>query len=548
MAKNQTIVRSDWIFEWQEEKGAALSDFGKRDKIQEDIMTQSSVENTRVFLYDYFVDFRQRKEKRSVRKMRKKWIASVLAAALLASLLAAPASAAVEQTVTPQEKTFTVKAKTQYDSSNSITATVTYTGYLGSIDIAADAKWPARSVPVLAEGSEIRFTINVPEAVANKASTLVSPIYNAKKASSALAPYGVALNGYETGTKHFSPNHYGGGFVYTYSPDLVYTPVYLGSKRSTDEKISLFDAHPISLFGQADGTSTWEVFDYDEGFKQPPMIDANGNAITNILTIDNYYYNPQGFMGTPWGKRTGDLQYTYKVQNGLIDYIYCVTNDVATKNAFGLGLCLSVNDAQLQELVDTGTMTFHKGTDLEYSYDFPGISKLFGLDASTYQSTAKLIAVRTADMDYDEFEVEVTNPTDTLDRGTVALVVASDMGTVHFIDYEVAPHSSRTYSVKATGHIGHMTKKLELLSGLEKYLNSTIITFESDEDMDAFKATIPHEAFGHHYDGTLAQNRDFGAITVCFAAPGDSWLTEVDIGRMATPNLYDGDNHDQCKG
>lgn len=221
---------------------------------------------------------------------------------------------------------------------------------------------PARSVPVLAEGSEIRFTINVPEAVANKAPTLVSPIYNAKKTSSALAPYGVALNGYETGTIHYSSDYYGGGFVYTYDPEQTATYYVQPQNGTSNKMITRFDAHPISLFGQADGTSTWEVFDCDAGFRQPPMIDANGNAITNILTIDNYYYNPQGFMGTLWGKRTGDLQYTYKVQNGLIDYVYCVTNDIAAKNAIGLGLCLSVNDAQLQELVDTGTMTFHKMT------------------------------------------------------------------------------------------------------------------------------------------------------------------------------------------
>ena len=480
--------------------------------------------------------------------MKKKWIASLLAASLLASLMVMPAWAAVEQTVTPREKTITAKAKTQFSSTDSITATVTYTGYLGSIDIFADAKWPARSVPVLAEGSEIRFTINVPEAVANKAPTLVSPIYNAKKTSSALAPYGVALNGYETGTRHFSSEHYGGGFVYTYDPEQT-AIYYVQPQNGTSNKmITRFDAHPISLFGQADGTSTWEVFDYDEGFQQPPMIDANGNAITNILTIDNYYYNPQGFMGTLWGKRTGDLQYTYKVQNGLIDYVYCVTNDIAAKNAFGLGLCLSVNDAQLQELVDTGTMTFHKGTDLEYSYDYPGIAELFGLNATTYQSTAELTAVRTADMDYDEFDVKITNPTDTPDRGTVALVVASNEATVSFIDYEVAPNSSRTYSVNATGHIGDMTQKLEILSGLEKYMNATIITFESDEDVDAFKATIPREARGHHYDGTLSMNDSMNAITVCYGAPGDDWLKMVGISRMGTPYLYAGDNHDQCKG
>ena len=166
---------------------------------------------------------------------------------------------------------------------------------------------------------------------------------------------------------------------------------------------------------------------------------------------------------------------------------------------------------------------------------------------SSFQSTAKLTAVHSADMDYDEFDVKITNSTDTLDRGTVALVVASDEATVSFIDYEVEPNSSRTYSVCATGHIGHATQKLELLSGLEKYMNATIITFESDEDVDVFKATIPREARGHHYDGTLNMNDGMNAITVCFGAPGDAWLKMVGISRKTEPYLYSDDNHNQCK-
>ena len=167
--------------------------------------------------------------------------------------------------------------------------------------------------------------------------------------------------------------------------------------------------------------------------------------------------------------------------------------------------------------------------------------------ASAYQSTAQLTAVHSTDMDYDEFDVTVTNPTDTLDRGTVALVVASNEATVSFIDYEVEPHSSRTYSVCAAGHVGHMTQKLEILSGLEKYLNATIITFESDEDLADFKASIPREIRGHHYDGILNTNDGLDAITVCYGAPGDTWLKTVGISWKSAPYLYAGDNHNQCK-
>ena len=65
-----------------------------------------------MLLYYEFAVIQQRNEKRRVWNMKKKWIASLLAASLLASLMVMPAWAAVEQTVTPREKTITAKAKT----------------------------------------------------------------------------------------------------------------------------------------------------------------------------------------------------------------------------------------------------------------------------------------------------------------------------------------------------------------------------------------------------------------------------------------------------
>ena len=78
-------------------------------------------------------------------------------------------------------------------------------------------------------------------------------------------------------------------------------------------------------------------------------------------------------------------------------------------------------------------------------------------------------------------------------------------------------------------------------------MNATIITFESDEDLADFKASIPREIRGHHYDGILNTNDGLDAITVCYGAPGDTWLKTVGISWKSAPYLYSGDNHNQCK-
>lgn len=177
----------------------------------------------------------------------------------------------------------------------------------------------------------------------------------------------------------------------------------------------------------------------------------------------------------------------------------------------------------------------------EYEYEEPIVS-----EPTKYQSIAKLTRVDVSEMDFNGFTVEITNSGDAVDTGTVALVAASHLGTVHFIDYELAPHSTQSYQLLVSGHIGTEYGRLSFISGAERFLNFTIITFKSDQDVSEFKSTIPQEVSTHH-SGIVDWNKEHGALTLCNGTPGDEWLKMVGIGRKGQPFIYPDEDHSRCR-
>lgn len=167
-------------------------------------------------------------------------------------------------------------------------------------------------------------------------------------------------------------------------------------------------------------------------------------------------------------------------------------------------------------------------------------------ESTRYRSTAELTAVSACDMDAGEFFVRVTNDTDSHDSGTVALVLASDPASVSFIDYELPPHTSATYSVGVVGLVSNTTLQLFVhFDSWEGLVNASIITFESDEDLAAYRSTIPHEV-NSHYAGLIAQLRE-GTSYVCWDRQGDDWLRDyAGITRTKQPYIYPDDNHSLC--
>lgn len=168
--------------------------------------------------------------------------------------------------------------------------------------------------------------------------------------------------------------------------------------------------------------------------------------------------------------------------------------------------------------------------------------------ATRYQSTAELTNASIAELDFNVFTLTVTNPTDNYDSGTVALVLASDMGTVHFVDYELAPKESKDYPLRVAGHIGvgYDQFMVVLGKGWGAYLNADIITFESDEDRDTYRAAVVYEKNTDWYvekgSGTDAH------VVICNGQPGDNWLkTYTGIGRHDRPYLDPALSHNICK-
>lgn len=169
---------------------------------------------------------------------------------------------------------------------------------------------------------------------------------------------------------------------------------------------------------------------------------------------------------------------------------------------------------------------------------------------SRYQSTAELTGATVAEMNYNDFTLTVTNPTDNRDSGTVALVLASKMATVHFIDYDLAPKESKEYHVVVSGHVGVGAdeKMVVLGKGWGAYLNADIITFTDDADRDAYRATVPCEREESHYGGTMAQQEDGVRLILCYGQPGDDWLKKyTGIARKSEPHQYNDITHNICK-
>lgn len=143
-----------------------------------------------------------------------------------------------------------------------------------------------------------------------------------------------------------------------------------------------------------------------------------------------------------------------------------------------------------------------------------------------------------------------TNPTEGYDSGTVALVLASDNATIHFVDYSLAPKESKTYSVAVAGHMaieyGHQLTLLD--GGWGEFLNADIITFESDEDLAAYRAAIPYEQNDTWMVTQGSGDGENANVVVCDGTTGDAWLKNyTGIQRHNQIELDPNISHNICK-
>lgn len=202
-----------------------------------------------------------------------------------------------------------------------VTVTVTYTGYLG--EIAASNYWEDAegTIKVLKEGSEIRFKIT---------------------SSNPMAWYNHCYNGIQYNDPgsydEYGMDDCGGGSVW-------YVDYETGA---------LDGAFPMFLLGNADGSVNYTA----------------GAMFEGLL-----------------GKKTGEGEYTYYPQNGVFTYTFMPKEydpeyDLRTSHTGYYELCtaITVNDAQIAEIAETGAVTFYEGTEAVNTAIYPGLAEALGIE------------------------------------------------------------------------------------------------------------------------------------------------------------------------
>ena len=235
----------------------------------------------------------------------------------------------------PTSKTITLPSESIWSTVGDVKVEVTYTGFIGELDAAANGLsdndgTTNGKIPVLKEGSDIKFKI-----IADDPAAYYNFCYEKTR-------YNDSVTNGEYGWDDAG----GGRFYY-------------------DAQNNYFD---VQVYGQADGTSK---------FAAGPLFQDNLKA---------------------FGRKISKNVYSYKAINGLVNYQF-TAKDKPVNNVYipqggvagyTLGTALTINDAQIKELEQTGTMTFLKGISiygqsLEYKHVYKGISDL--LETNTSENT-----------------------------------------------------------------------------------------------------------------------------------------------------------------
>lgn len=132
-------------------------------------------------------------------------------------------------------------------------------------------------------------------------------------------------------------------------------------------------------YGMDDSGGGMIYFGGEEGWWCPIFVFGNADKTTSYKASSMFPADNRALFG----RKTGNNQYAYKAQNGLLAYgFHAIDSDSAYPvGSYMLGAALTVNDAQIDELKTSGTMTFYPGTEYEYSEVFEGVAELFGAEA-----------------------------------------------------------------------------------------------------------------------------------------------------------------------
>lgn len=375
----------------------------------------------------------------------RKPLTGILVLALLASLLALPAGAAGSTDPQPQSKTVTLPAACIDSALGEVTVTVTYTGWLGELDGAANGisgdghanDWSAGpagvadpKIIVVKEGSEIRFTI---------------------QAQDPMAAYNYCYDGvsYPDDSASYGWDDCGGGALFY------------------DGKNSAF---PMQVYGTADGSTV---------FSAGPLFAEDRQPLGKKLSANQYVYTPVNGLATYAFQAKEKPGETFQPNGYTAKYL--------------LGTVLTISDAQIREMQQTGTMTFLEGVsaygqDLSYQHAYVGLAEL--LAGQPVPTARPQLYVSDSCQHLDTgvgYESTLTNTTGKPLQGSYALLTyfpqkytdrlgaAAFQAQVQPIDVNLAPGESTS---------------LTLYSGFFGLANANLvwISFEDQAERDAFLA------------------------------------------------------------
>lgn len=257
-----------------------------------------------------------------------KRLQALILALVLCVGLTVPAFAAAPKS---QTKTVTLDDAFIYSKVGPVKVTVTYTGWLGEIDMPdgvdeRESGWsygftgaPERKVQVIQAGSEVRFSV---------------------KAYDPSAYYNI---GYEKGEfDMYTYDDCGGGSSYWY-----------------DSQDASFFESPFFVRPVGDGTA-----EYSSGYGGIRATGKKTGTSSFAITVD------EGLMTLAFNGKTPGLENW--------------SNYGDFKTRYLLSTVLAVTKGQEADLAAGKTPTFHKGLEwgdgtlLEYLYDYPGLMELFG--------------------------------------------------------------------------------------------------------------------------------------------------------------------------
>ena len=376
--------------------------------------------------------------------MKKRFIALALGALISANLLL-PATASAANVPTAKSKTITLTqdemALGEEVRDANVKVEVTYTGWIGEIDAAQNG----------VESGAINGKI----AVLKEGSEIRFKITSTSPA----AYYNFCYD-----KTHFEDGTYGwddsGSGWYYYDTAMM----------------------NVMTYGQADGTTKIAV---------GPLFRPELKAFGQKINTNTYAYQAiNGLMQYRFTAKYAPEENAYIPYGGVAEYL--------------LGTALTINDDQIKELQETGTLTFLKGVmdgtqNVEFQRAYKGLAELLGIATEEKPLSMSIQKSSSGHSSDDEhyldngvaYEATVTNNTDQAVNNYYALISfdpnpSADSylaAQIHYFNINLKPWESKVYEFSSYYQ--------GLASGAFQFI---WVKFDSLSEKEAFDRSVPYRS------------------------------------------------------